>query len=65
MRDQLAQVARQNAARIMRRLVRLAAQPVGAQVGHDHPEALAPRSRSAWPNLIQFIWRRRTGRGAG
>ena len=39
MRDQLAQVAGENAFGIMLRLVRLAAEPMRAKVGHDDAEA--------------------------
>src|SRR5438309_2241615 len=43
--DQFAQVPRQDPHRIMLRLVRLGAEPVSAEVGHDHPEALRGDAR--------------------
>ncbi len=45
MRDQLAQVAGEDALGIMLRLVRLAAEPMRAKIGHDHAEALGRDAR--------------------
>ena len=53
MRDQLLQIARKDGLGIMLRLVRLGAKPVGAKVGHDHPETrLRDARRMAEPDPV-------------